>query len=118
MDLAVDSAGTGGWHAGDKPDARMSRVAAKRGFDLTGLRARQVRAEDFYAFDFIYAMDGQNLADLEDMRPDDATAQLALFLGNRDVPDPYYGGADGFDDVLDLVQRRVKVLLDGLETSP
>lgn len=116
--LDIDSAGTGGWHAGHKPDARMMKAAAARGLDLSAQKARQVQIEDFRAFDAIYAMDVQNLADLEDMRPDDATATLGLFLGAGDVPDPYYGGADGFDDVLDMISRGAKQILDRMEGTP
>ena len=114
LDVFVDSAGTGAWHAGDPPDTRMMAAAAERGIDLSAQRARKVRAEDFREFTHIYAMDQQNYADLQAIKPANATAQLQLFLGKGDVPDPYYGGADGFDHVLDLVQRRVRQLLDEL----
>ena len=113
IDIDVDSAGTGGWHAGDPPDGRMVSSAAARGIDLSAQKARKVEAGDFRRFNHIYAMDEQNLRDLEDIRPADATASLELFLGAGDVPDPYYGGIDGFEHVLDLVQRRVAQLLDG-----
>lgn len=111
IDIHVDSAGTGGWHIGDPPDKRMSAAASKRGIDLSGQRARQVCEDDFRAFTHIFAMDTQNLSDLRDVMPADATADLQLFLGREDVPDPYYGGVDGFEHVLDLVQRRVQRLL-------
>ncbi len=113
-DLEIESAGTGGWHAGDAPDARMSAAALERGIDLSAQKARQVRPEDFRHFTHIYAMDGQNFADLEALRPGDATAELALFLGRGDVPDPYYGGPEGFEHVLDLVEARCAVLLGQL----
>lgn len=112
FDVDIDSAGTGGWHAGDPPDKRMTAAAAKRGIDLSSQSARQVREDDFRAFDYIFAMDSQNLEDLEMIRPPNATASLQLFLGTDNVPDPYYGGIDGFEHVLDLVQRRVGQLLD------
>ena len=114
VSLQVESAGTGGWHAGDPPDARMMRAAARRGIDLSGQRARQVQAADFHTFTHIFAMDRQNLADLQGIMPEDASAELALFLGKGDVPDPYYGGAEGFERVLDLVERRAALLLDQL----
>ncbi len=113
-DHEIDSAGTGGWHAGDPPDARMSAAALQRGIDLSAQKARQVCVDDFYRFTHIYAMDAQNLADLEAIRPKDARAELALFLGEGDVPDPYYGGPDGFEHVLDLVEARCADLLEKL----
>lgn len=114
LDVFVDSAGTGAWHAGDPPDTRMMAAAAERGIDLSAQRARKVRTADFCEFTHIYAMDQQNFVDLQAIKPTNATAQLQLFLGKGDVPDPYYGGADGFDHVLDLVQYRVGQLLDQL----
>lgn len=116
--LHVDSCGTGGWHIGESPDARATAEAARRGYDLTPLRARQVAHDDFDAFDYILAMDEQNLADLEQMRPPHFDGHLGLFLdfapaaGRREVPDPYYGGASGFTDVLDLVEAASEGLLD------
>jgi protein-tyrosine phosphatase len=115
--LLVDSAGTGGWHVGEPPDARAQRHAARRGYDLSALRARQVTAEDFRRFDFILAMDRNNLGDLERMRPDGHGGELGLFLrygrGERglEVPDPYYGGEQGFEEVLDLVEEAADGLL-------
>ena len=103
----VDSAGTGAWHVGSAPDDRMTRAAAARGIDLSSLRARQVLADDFYRFDHIFAMDRQNYADLDELRPRDATARLHLFLQSDSVPDPYYGGDDGFEHVLDLIENRL-----------
>lgn len=111
VSLDIDSAGTGAWHAGDPPDGRMTDTAARRGFDLSTLRARQVTDEDFYAFTHIFAMDHKNLADLKAIRPGDATAELSLFLDAKDVPDPYFGGQKGFEKVLDLVEQRVSELL-------
>ena len=99
INLELDSAGTGGWHAGDPPDGRMTKAAALRGIDLSTQSARQVTPEDFHGFTHIYAMDAQNLADLRAIMPAGACAKLALFLGTGDVPDPYYGGPDGFEPV-------------------
>jgi len=115
--VAVDSAGTGDWHVGDPPDSRMCAAARRRGVDMDGLRARQLRRDDFTSFDLILAMDVGHLRALERARPDDATARLALFLeyapetGLRDVPDPYYDAEDAFERVLDLVEAGARGLL-------
>lgn len=114
LDAVVDSAGTGGWHAGNPPDPRMIEAAAKRGYDLKPLRARQVDDGDGYQFDHIIAMDASNLADLLDRRLPDWTAHVRPLL-ERDVPDPYYGGDDGFDQVLDLLERGIDALIDELQ---
>lgn len=109
--LQIDSAGTAGWHVGKAPDPRTVVAAQRRGYDLSGLRARQVCAEDFDHFDFVLAMDVQNLAELKSMAPPGARASLGLFLDYaessalREVPDPYYGGEAGFEQVLDLVEQ-------------
>ncbi len=113
--VQVDSAGTSGYHIGEKPDARATRHAQQRGYDLSALRARQVSADDFRRFDLILAMDDENLRELRRARPDDATAELCLLLdhatdpqrprGSGRVPDPYYGPAGGFDHVLDLIEH-------------
>ena len=99
----VDSAGTGSWHVGEPPDPRSQRHALRRGYDLSALRARRVAAADFERFDLIFAMDEANLADLERLRPRAARAELRLFA-ERAVPDPYSGGAAGFEQVIDLVE--------------
>ncbi|HDR29841.1 low molecular weight protein-tyrosine-phosphatase [Rhodovulum sp.] len=114
LPVQIDSAGTGGWHAGDPPDPRATRAAARRGYDLSALRARQVRTADFEGFDLILAMDRSNLADLERIRPPGNTTPVRLFLDYADsprdeVPDPYYEG--GFDLVLDLVEDAARGLL-------
>ncbi len=101
--VTVDSAGTGSWHVGNPPDARSQRHAAKRGYDLSTLRARQVKEDDFHRFQFILAMDQNNLADLARIAPDRHTAQVRLFAATQ-VPDPYAGGPAGFEQVLDLVE--------------
>jgi protein-tyrosine phosphatase len=110
--IEVDSAGTGAWHVGERPDRRMARAAAARGLRLDGA-ARQVTADDFERFDLVVAMDRHNLAELEAMAPSPGRrrAELKLFSeflppgSPRDVPDPYYGGEAGFDRVLDLVEE-------------
>ena len=109
--LQIDSAGTAGWHIGKAPDPRTVRAAAQRGYDLASLRARQVVENDFHQFDFILAMDRNNLADLQAIRPARSSAELGLFLDyagdfpESEVPDPYYGGDQGFELVLDLIEN-------------
>ena len=109
--VEIDSAGTGDWHVGNPPDYRAIAHAERRGYDLRALRARQVCPEDFRRFDWILAMDGSILDELEAMRPEDFTGHLGLFLdlapdlGTRDVPDPYDKGPDGFERVLDLLEK-------------
>jgi protein-tyrosine phosphatase len=108
--VEVDSAGTGGWHSGDPPDARSQRHAARRGYDLSQLRARRVVEEDFHRFDLLLAMDTDNLADLQRLKPDAARGELRLFAA-VDVPDPYQSGPAGFERVLDLVERASDALV-------
>lgn len=113
--VQVDSAGTSGYHVGERPDARAIRHAQQRGYALAGLRARQVCVDDFRRFDLILAMDDENLRELRRVRPANATAELSLLLdhatdpqrprGSGRVPDPYYGPAGGFDHVLDLIEH-------------
>ncbi|MEM9842185.1 MAG: low molecular weight protein-tyrosine-phosphatase [Pseudomonadota bacterium] len=110
LDWQIDSAGTGAWHVGAPPDARMVASAAARGLDLSQQRARQARPEDFRDFDHIFAMDRNNVQDLSALRPENARARLHLFLGDQSVPDPYYGGEDGFEQVLDMIQTRMEAL--------
>ena len=115
--IHVDSAGTGDWHVGHPPDRRAIAHAARRGYDLAALRARQVSREDFRRFGWILAMDEENLRDLEGLRPADFAGHLGLMLdfapalGLREVPDPYYGGVDGFERVLDLLEEASECLL-------
>lgn len=121
--IVVDSAGTGAWHVGNSPDSRSSEAALNRGYDLSPLRARQVTAEDFRQFDFILAMDLENLRALQGLKPADYSGVLQLFLefGNRDaereVPDPYYGGRNGFEHVLDLVEDASEGLLQHIRSQ-
>lgn len=112
----VDSAGTGGWHTGDPPDPRMMKAAATHGYDLAPLRARQVDAGDGYTFDHIIAMDSSNLADLQDLRLDDWTADVRMLL-DRDAPDPYYGGERGFHDVIALLEGGIDRLIKELSAD-
>lgn len=102
LDVIVDSAGTGGWHAGEPPDRRAQAAARRGGVDISGYRARKVTAGDFRRFTHMVAMDGDNLTALKAIRPGDATAALSLMLDHADRPgesveDPYYGDDDGFD---------------------
>lgn len=112
----VDSAGTGSWHVGSPPDTRSSQVAARHGITLEST-ARQVAPEDFTRFDHVVAMDRENLRDLERMGSrHESTARIFLLRnhdpnGGDDVPDPYYGGANGFEVVYRMIERSCKVLL-------
>jgi protein-tyrosine phosphatase len=115
--IIIDSAGTHDYHIGDPPDARSQSAAARRGYDLSGLRARQVVRDDFTAFDYVLAMDAANLSLLRQQCPEASRGKLKLFLAFaenvelREVPDPYYGGAQGFEQVLDLVEHAAQGLL-------
>lgn len=119
----IDSAGTANWHAGKPPDTRAVLAAKGRGVDISNLRARQATAADFYDFDFVIAMDDSNVEDLEILRPVDASAELHRFLAfagsdaPRGVPDPYYGGDEGFEQVLDLITEASRGLLNHLRTA-
>ena len=109
--IFADSAGIGDWHVGSPPDRRAIQAARRRGYDLTSLRGRQVVPADFTRFGWILAMDLSNLRALEVMRPPAFNGHLGLLLDLvpgapvREVPDPYYGGPDGFERVLDLVEQ-------------
>ena len=103
LDLIVDSAGTGDWHAGDPPDERAQAVADRNGVDMSGLRARQVRPADFRRFTHVIALDHDNLSNLRKLAPADATAELSLLLDHVEgregqaVTDPWFGDAAGFE---------------------
>ncbi len=117
--ITMDSAGTGDWHVGKRPDDRACRAAASRGYDLSELTARQVSVEDFQRFDLILAMDQDNLKRLKALQPSNGRAELDLFLrrfnlAEEAVPDPYYGGDGGFDHVLDLIEQGSGALLNEL----
>lgn len=125
-EVDVDSAGTGGWHVGAPPDERSTQAAARRGIVLDGA-ARQVRAEDFAAFDLLLCADRSNARDLRRLAPSpEAAAKVRLLREfdpasvaaghDLDVPDPYYGGAEGFDHVLDLVEAACAGVLDEVAT--
>lgn len=114
--ILVDSAGTHDYHIGDPPDARTQRAAQQRGYDMSGLRGRQVGVEDFERFDYVLAMDHANLVILQRLAKQ-GVGNPHLFLeyarhrAGREVPDPYYGGADGFERVLDMVEDAAEGLL-------
>jgi protein-tyrosine phosphatase len=120
--VQVDSAGTHGWHVGNPPDPRSVSAARARGIDISDVRSRKVRPADFTEFDYVLAMDQDNL---DDMGPSAAqgTARVHLFLefashmGETDVPDPYYGGDHGFDHVLDLVEAASDGLIAHLRAT-
>ena len=119
--VRVDSAGTGAWHQGEPPDPRSTEVAIRHGITLRG-RARRVSAEDFHEFDYILAMDRTNLEDLRHLESQgEGGALLTLFRefdpqqdGDLDVPDPYYGGPDGFDLMFDMVDRTCTAFVEHL----
>jgi protein-tyrosine phosphatase len=116
--IGVDSAGTAGWHVGKAPDARSAAAALRRGIALAG-RARQATLADFEQFDLLVAMDRANYSDLIELAPSPAArAKVRLLLDDADVPDPYYGGDSGFDEVLDLVQAGCERLLDEVTSPP
>lgn len=114
--IRIDSAGTHDYHIGEPPDARTQRAAEQRGYDMSGLRGRQVEAADFERFDYVLAMDRANLAILQHLaqkRGGDPRLFLeyAKHHREREVPDPYFGGADGFERVLDMVEDAAEGLL-------
>ncbi|MEP3277913.1 MAG: low molecular weight protein-tyrosine-phosphatase [Stappiaceae bacterium] len=117
--LDIDSAGTGAWHVGNPPDPRSIEIAQEHGIDLTDQQARRISVSDFSRFDLILAMDHDNLRHLSSLKPLDSRATLSLFLdqaglGPIDVPDPYYGGADGFQRVYGMIEEAGTRILDQL----
>jgi protein-tyrosine phosphatase len=117
LEVEVDSAGIGDWHIGEPPDRRAQAAARRRGLDMSALRARQIVHEDFALFDLILAMDRQNLTELRRRAPAQYRERVKLFLEfapeleAHDVPDPYYGGEAGFEEVLDLAEQAARGLL-------
>jgi protein-tyrosine phosphatase len=117
--IRIESAGTGSWHVGEAPDPRSREVARRNGVSLDGQRARRVAPEDLHEFDLVVAMDRSNLDALEALvERHGGSARLALLRdfdpepGDGEVPDPYYGGPDGFDRVYEMVRRSCRRLLD------
>jgi len=121
--VVVDSAGTAAWHVGKSPDPRSEEFAYQRGYDLSPLRARQVSEQDFHDFDLLLAMDSENYQNLMDLCPHGFESKVKKLLSfstlalNQDVPDPYYGGAEGFNRVLDLVEDACAQLLTHIKQS-
>lgn len=121
--VSIDSAGTAAWHVGKAPDSRMISAARERGYDLSALRARQAITSDFHEFDHILAMDHENLANLQAIEPHNPKAQLSLFLSYAEgvaeeaVPDPYFGGTEGFYHVIDLVEAASDGLIKSLNLT-
>ena len=116
----IDSAGLGDWHVGQAPDDRAQKAAGRRGIDISGQSARQVAREDFTHFDLLLAMDGSNYEDLTELAPKGERHKIRRFLdfaphaGTKDVPDPFFGEAEGFDHALDLIEEAARGLLTEL----
>ena len=113
----VDSAGTGAWHSGQLPDKRSVTTAKNRGLDITNQRARQFKVSDFDTFDYIYVMDNSNYKDVISLAPtEESKSKVRLILNeifpneNVDVPDPYYGGDDGFENVFDMLDQACEAI--------
>ena len=113
----IDSAGLGDWHVGQAPDMRAQEAVGARGIDISGQCARQVTRADFDRFDLLLAMDGSNYSELARLAPKEARGKVRHFLdfaphmGTKDVPDPFYGGKDGFAHALDLIEAAARGLL-------
>jgi len=124
LSIHADSAGTHAYHVGEPPDPRAQRAAERRGIDLSEQKARRVQEEDFASFDLVIAMDELNLEVLVELSPPEYHDRIKLFLeyapqlGRRDVPDPYYGGSNGFELVLDLIEDASIGLLEQLRDKP
>lgn len=119
--VRVDSAGTHAYHVGEPPDRRSQAAAERRGIKLADIRARRVDASDFSVFDYVVAMDRLNLHTLAEIAADEHRSRLSLFLdygsgSEQEVPDPYYGGASGFERVLDLIEEASRGLLETLRS--
>ncbi|EMK3672825.1 protein-tyrosine-phosphatase [Vibrio parahaemolyticus] len=119
VDVDIDSAGTIGYHTGNTPDSRAMAAGKLRGYSFKGMRARQVSVQDFEDFDLVLAADKANLADLLDICPAEHRHKVSLFLSHSnssydEIPDPYYGGDDGFELVLDLIEEASVAVLQKL----
>jgi len=116
-DFKVSSSGTGAWHEGEPPDARSIKAGMKRGYDLNGQISRKITQKDFLEYDYILAMDKSNYQDLIVMCPEYLVPKIRLFLDFSEdsvvdeVPDPYYGGKDGFNEVIDLIEQASEGLI-------
>ena len=111
VEIHVESRGTHDYHVGEPPDDRAQRHAKQRGYDLSAQRARHLSQRDFEEFDLVLAMDRGHLRILQRLCPPAHAAKVRLFLADAEVPDPYYGGPDGFEQVLDLVEAACRSLL-------
>jgi protein-tyrosine phosphatase len=125
LDAEVDSAGTAAYHSGERPDPRSIAVARKNGIDITCQRARKFKPDDFQLFDRIYAMDDSNFYDLVSMaRTPEEAAKVKMIMKethpneNRSVPDPYYGGKDGFDNVFEMLDKACEKIASDLASQP
>ncbi len=122
--IECDSAGTHGYHIGEPPDQRAQKTALRRGYDMSNLRGRMVGRQDFERFDHVIAMDRHNLALLENLCPKQHAHKLALYgdfdaeYAGREVPDPYYGGPQGFEQVLDMIEAVSRSLIARLRPPP
>jgi protein-tyrosine phosphatase len=103
LDVFVESAGTSGWHQGEPADVRSIEIMHRHGHDISSQRSRALTARDLHTFDHILVMDAQNLRDVESMGT--STAEVTMFIPDRDVPDPYYGGTQGFQQVYDMIDE-------------
>jgi len=116
--VEIESAGTSGWHIGEPPDKRTQAAALAKGYDLSDLKGRAFSASDFSYYDYILAMDEENLRSMQQLKPADYSGHLGLFLdfsgqdAYREVPDPYYGGNQGFQTVINLVEEGCSGLLE------
>ena len=120
--VEIDSAGTSAYHAGEEPDARSQLKEKEKGVDLSYIRSRQLILEDYYYYDYILAMDESNYTNIMDLYPDNATAKVQLMLDYHDcqdknVPDPYWSGDDGFELVFNLLDTSVERFLDYIQTE-
>ena len=119
-EVEIDSCGVGSWHVGKAPDSRAQQVALCRGIDLSGLRARQLNVQDFAEFDYVLGMDQDNLRAIRDLKPANSQAHVGLFLDfagtpGTEVPDPYYGGDEGFENVLNMIEAASNGLIQHLK---
>ena len=119
-DVEIDSCGVGSWHVGKAPDSRAQQAALCRGIDLSGLRARQLNVQDFAEFDYVLGMDQNNLRAILELKPANSQAHVGLFLDfagtpGTEVPDPYYGGDEGFENVLNMIEAASNGLIQHLK---
>lgn len=119
-EVELDSCGVGDWHVGKAPDLRSQQAALRRGVDISGLRARKLQAQDFTQFDYVLAMDQDNLRAMRELKPANSQAHVGLFLDfagtpGAEVPDPYYGGEEGFENVLNMIEAASDGLIQHLK---